>query len=38
MIDYIINTKTNEIIEGDKENRQFTEYWLFVKNKMENGY
>lgn len=22
---------TDEIIEGDKENRQFIEYWLFVK-------
>lgn len=35
MIDYIINTKTNKIIEGDKENRQFIEYWLFIKNKNE---
>lgn len=35
MIDNIINTKTNEIIEGDKENRQFIEYWLFIKNKNE---
>ena len=34
----IINTKINEIIERYKENRQFIEYWLFVKNKNEKGY
>lgn len=33
MIDYIINTKTNEVIEGNVMSSVFTEYWLFVKNK-----
>ena len=33
MIDYIINTKTNEVIEGNVRSTVFTEYWLFVKNK-----
>ncbi len=33
MIDYIMNTKTNEVIEGNGMSSVFTEYWLFVKNK-----
>lgn len=33
MIDYIINTKTNEVIEGNGMSSVFIEYWLFVKNK-----
>lgn len=33
MIDYIINTKTNEVIEGNVMSSVFIEYWLFVKNK-----
>lgn len=32
MIDYIIDTKTEEMIEGSKLNRVFVEYWLFNKN------
>lgn len=37
MIDYIINTKTNEVIEGNVMSSVFTEYWLFVKIKKVNG-
>lgn len=33
MIDYIINTKANEVIEENGMSSVFIEYWLFVKNK-----
>lgn len=33
MIDYVINTKTNEIISGSTTNEKFIEYWLFTKNE-----
>lgn len=33
MIDYTINTNTNEVIEGNGISRSFIEYWLFVKNR-----
>ena len=32
MVDYTINTITNEVIEGDAISRSFVEYWVFVKN------
>ena len=32
MVDYTINTITNEVIEGDSISRSFVEYWVFVKN------
>lgn len=33
MIDYVIDLKTNEVIEGSTMNKWFVEYWLFSKNK-----
>lgn len=33
MIDYVINTKTNEVISGSTTNEKFIEYWLFTKNE-----
>lgn len=35
MIDYTINTITNEIIEGSTFSKSFVEYWLFSKNEEE---
>lgn len=32
MIDYIIDTKVNEIIDGNTVDESFVEYWLFSKN------
>lgn len=31
MIDYTINTKTKEIIDGANSTKSFIEYWLFIK-------
>lgn len=36
MIDYVLNIKTNEIIEGSTMSKSFVEYWLFSKNKKGN--
>lgn len=33
MVDYTINTNTNEVIEGNGISKSFIEYWLFVKNR-----
>jgi len=33
MVDYVVNTKTNEIVEGTTMNKWFVEYWMFSKNK-----
>ena len=33
MIDYIINTETKEIIDGENRSKSFIEYWLFVKDE-----
>ena len=33
MVDYTINTNTNEVIEGNEISKSFIEYWLFVKNR-----
>ena len=32
MIDYIVDTETNEMISGAKRNHSFIEFWKFVKN------
>ena len=31
MVDYIINTETNEKIEGNDYSKSFVEFWKFVK-------
>lgn len=31
MIDYIINEKTNEVIDGNLKNNSFIEFWRFIK-------
>ena len=31
MIDYIINTETNDIIEGNKYSKSFVEFWKFTR-------
>lgn len=33
MIDYMVDTETNEVIEGNDICSPFIEYWLFVKNR-----
>ena len=32
MIDYIVDTKTNNIVSGNTKNKSFVEFWKFVKN------
>lgn len=36
MIDYIVDTKTKNIVSGDTKNRSFVEFWKFVKNENNN--
>ena len=36
MIDYIVDTKTNNIVSGNTKNKSFVEFWKFVKNDDNN--
>lgn len=36
MIDYTINTETNEIVDGNTRNNSFVEFWQFTKNEKNN--
>ncbi|MBQ8535323.1 MAG: hypothetical protein IJ463_06530, partial [Bacilli bacterium] len=36
MVDYIINTNTNEKIEGSEYPKSFIEFWKFKRNDKDN--